>query len=67
MAGTRIGGMKAKEKNLARSKTYYEDLGRAGGTVSRGGGFTNPELARAAGIKGGKASRRGSINGTAKG
>ena len=59
MAGTREGGLKTRERNLAKNPNYYRDLGRAGGCKSRGGGFTfNPELARRAGAIGGAKSRR---------
>jgi general stress protein YciG len=38
---------------------FYESIGRLGGRKSRGGGFAkNPELARQAGARGGRASRR---------
>lgn len=60
MAGTRRGGMKAAATNKMRyGAQFYETIGRMGGRKSRGGGFAkNPELARVAGQKGGKASRR---------
>lgn len=60
MAGTRPGGMKAAATNKMRyGAQFYETIGRMGGRKSRGGGFAkNPELARVAGQKGGKASRR---------
>ena len=60
MAGTVKGGQKAALTNKQRyGSTFYEQIGRLGGKISRGGGFAkNPELAREAGRKGGKASRR---------
>lgn len=60
MAGTRRGGMKAAATNKMRyGAQFYETIGRMGGRKSRGGGFAkNPELARIAGQRGGKASRR---------
>lgn len=60
MSGTRRGGMKAAATNKMRyGAQFYETIGRMGGRKSRGGGFAkNPELARVAGQKGGKASRR---------
>ncbi len=60
MAGTRAGGRKAAATNKMRyGANFYELIGRRGGKVSRGGGFAkDPELARVAGAKGGRASRR---------
>ena len=38
MAGTKIGGIKAKEANLAKySKDYYKNIGRKGGVVGKRG------------------------------
>lgn len=37
---------------------FYEDAGRKGGKISRGGGFADHDLAVRAGRIGGKASRR---------
>jgi general stress protein YciG len=60
MAGTRSGGRKAAATNKQRyGMNFYESIGRLGGRKSRGGGFAkNPELARQAGARGGRASRR---------
>lgn len=63
MAGTRIGGIRAARTNKQRygdgENGFYPQIGRLGGTISRGGGFAgNRELAIEAGRKGGKASRR---------
>lgn len=60
MAGTIEGGRKAAQTNKQRyGKNFYEVIGAAGGRKSRGGGFqNNRELARTAGSKGGKTSRR---------
>lgn len=60
MAGTKGGGLKAAATNKQRyGSTFYELIGRKGGSISRGGGFAqNSELARVAGAKGGRASRR---------
>ena len=61
MAGTSIGGIKAAITNKAKhGEDFYVRMGRLGGTISRGGGFAaNRELAREAGRKGGKKSKRG--------
>ena len=60
MSGTKIGGLKAAKTNKQRyGANFYEHIGRAGGTISRGGGFAkNRALAVEAGRKGGQASRR---------
>ncbi|HSX41266.1 MAG TPA: KGG domain-containing protein [Candidatus Saccharimonadales bacterium] len=60
MAGTKYGGVKAAQTNKQRyGMNFYMTIGAMGGRKSRGGGFAkNPDLARAAGRKGGMASRR---------
>lgn len=59
MAGTKAGGLKAAAKNLAKNPNFYRDIGRIGGQNGHTGGFAaNPELARTAGAKGGRISRR---------
>lgn len=63
MAGTVAGGRKAYESLRARLgddyMEYRREMGRKGGLKSQGGGFArDPELARSAGSKGGKTSRR---------
>ena len=59
MAGTKAGGIKAAQKNLANDPNFYRRIGRIGGRNGHTGGFAaNPELARIAGAKGGKISRR---------
>ncbi len=60
MAGTRAGGRQAAVTNKQRyGANFYEMIGKKGGKISKGGGFAqNPELARVAGAKGGRASRR---------
>ena len=60
MPGTRNGGLKAAATNKARyGKEFYVKIGQSGGRKSRNGGFAaNPELARIAGAKGGRASRK---------
>jgi len=59
MAGTKAGGKKAAAKNLARDPLFYARIGAKGGRNGNTGGFAaNPELARIAGAKGGRISRR---------
>ena len=59
MAGTKAGGIKAAKKNLARDPAFYAKIGAKGGKNGKTGGFAaNPELARIAGAKGGRISRR---------
>jgi len=60
MAGTKTGGLKAAEKNRKRhGEDFYKRIGRKGGLTGQTGGFAaNPELARIAGAKGGRISRR---------
>lgn len=65
MAGNKEGGLKAAAKNLQRDPDFYVKIGAKGGSAtykSHGilkGFAANPELARKAGRKGGKISRRG--------
>ena len=61
MAGTKEGAKKAAATNKARhGKDFYANIGRTGGQKGRTGGFyANRELAREAGRKGGRISRRG--------
>jgi general stress protein YciG len=59
MAGTKAGGKLAAAKNLAKDPFFYAKIGAKGGRNGRTGGFAaNPELARIAGAKGGRISRR---------
>ena len=62
MAGTKAGAKKAAATNKARyGENFYATIGRKGGQNGTTGGFAaNPELARLAGAKGGRISRRGS-------
>ena len=63
MAGTVEGGKKAAAKNLARDPDFYAKIGKIGGKNGTTGGFAaNRELARIAGQKGGRKSRRGPSN-----
>lgn len=61
MAGTKEGGKKAAATNKARhGADFYARIGRKGGQNGTTGGFAaNPELAKIAGRKGGRISRRG--------
>lgn len=60
MAGTKAGGEKAAATNKARhGKDFYAKIGAKGGKLGHTGGFAaNRELARVAGAKGGRISRR---------
>jgi general stress protein YciG len=61
MAGTVSGGRQAAETNKAKyGKDFYAKIGAIGGRNGHTGGFAaNKELARLAGAKGGKISKRG--------
>lgn len=61
MAGTKKGGAKAAATNKTKyGADFYARIGAMGGKVGRTGGFyANRELARSAGAKGGRISRRG--------
>lgn len=61
MSGTRAGGLKAYKTNIAKQGAdFYERIGAKGGRSGHTGGFaSNPELARIAGAKGGRISKRG--------
>lgn len=62
MAGTKQGGQLAALTNKAKyGPDFYAQIGAKGGKNGHTGGFyANRELARTAGAKGGKISRRGS-------
>lgn len=61
MAGTYAGAIKARNTNYEKhGKDFYKRIGRKGGKKGHTGGFfANRELARKAGQKGGKISKRG--------
>lgn len=62
MSGTKAGGIKARKTNYERKgKDFYKVIGKKGGSVEgiKKGFAFNPELAKEAGRKGGKISRRG--------
>lgn len=60
MTGTKAGGQKAAKTNKKKhGEDFYRIIGSKGGQLGHTGGFAaNPELARIAGAKGGRASRR---------
>lgn len=70
MAGTKAGGLKAREKNLAKNPNFYKEIGAKGGLKSRGGGFASITVcncnvidgshikSQCSGVKGGRISRR---------
>jgi general stress protein YciG len=60
MAGTKAGGHAAAKTNKAKyGEDFYAKIGAKGGSLGRTGGFfANRELARTAGAKGGRISRR---------
>ena len=61
MAGTTAGGKKAARTNKEKyGDNFYREMGRKGGKNGHTGGFAaNPELAKIAGAKGGRISKRG--------
>lgn len=60
MVGTKAGGLKAAATNKKRhGKDFFKKIGSKGGQNGHTGGFaSNPELARTAGAKGGRISKR---------
>jgi general stress protein YciG len=60
MAGTKDGGQKAADTNKKKyGSDFYAKIGAKGGKLGKTGGFyANRELARMAGAKGGRISRR---------
>lgn len=60
MSGTKAGGLKARETTISKyGREFYRTIGSKGGQNGHTGGFAaNPALAKVAGRKGGKASRR---------
>lgn len=70
MAGTKLGGERARETNYKRhGEDFYRRIGKKGGQNSHTGGFgsnvigkdglTGPQRARIVGAKGGRISKRG--------
>ena len=69
MPGNKIGGRKAAKTNILKyGKDFYARIGAKGGRNGHTGGFAaNPALARIAGAKGGRKSRRTGVkNGQGK-
>lgn len=69
MVGTKAGGKKAAETNrLKYGDDFYRNIGKRGGQMGHTGGFAaNPALARIAGARGGRISRRTGVkNGEGK-
>ena len=61
MAGTKVGGQAAATTNKKKyGSDFYAKIGQKGGRVkgTKGGFAANPELAKIAGAKGGRISRR---------
>ena len=62
MAGSKLGGQKAAATNIERhGRNFYREIGAMGGsrTGTKPKGFAaNPELAKIAGAKGGRISKR---------
>ena len=67
MAGTKAGGQAAAATNKAKyGSDFYAKIGASGGKKGTTGGFfANRDLARVAGAKGGRISRRTSTKKTA--
>ena len=63
MSGTKSGGIKAAITNKIKyAKDFYAEIGRKGGRNGHTGGFAaNPEIAKLAGQKGGKKSKRWNV------
>jgi len=61
MSGTMAGGLKTKAKILAKDPHHYEKIGAKGGHATGPKGFAVSGLARIAGAKGGRKSRRDGI------
>lgn len=61
MSGTKAGGLKTAKTNYEKyGKDFYRNIGKKGGKNGHTGGFAaNPALAKIAGRKGGKVSKRG--------
>lgn len=64
MAGNRAGGLKAKQKNLAKNPNHYRDIGKKGGQAQVPKGFAKMsrkrllEISSKGGLNPGKARRK---------
>lgn len=73
MSGSRIGGLKCRDKNISREADFYKRIGKTGGINSHNGGFAkvikcNCNLfdhehtkSQCAGKKGGTISKRSKL------
>ncbi|BBE45462.1 hypothetical protein RE2895_23930 [Rhodococcus erythropolis] len=60
VSGTKAGGLKARDRNLSKDPDFYKKIGAIGGRLGTTGGFAaDRKLARIAGAKGGRISKRG--------
>lgn len=54
MAGTKVGGLRAAQKNKENDPDFYKKIGKVGGKLGTTGGFyQDSERAKEAGKKGG--------------
>lgn len=64
MTGTRAGGLKTAQKNIAKNPDFYHQIGGIGGKNGNTGGFAS-EIVGRDGLTGPqRASKVGSIGGT---
>lgn len=62
MAGTKAGGIKARQTNISRyGKDFYTKIGAKGGKISKTGGFAYGDNGQKFGAIGGRLSRRGRV------
>ena len=60
MAGTKAGGAKARDRNLAKDPNFYVKIGAIGGRKTSGYAFAHGKVDPSeAGMIGGRISRRG--------
>lgn len=65
MAGNTIGGIKARDKNLAKNPNFYKEIGSRGGSVTfashgviKGFATMSPEKLKEVSAKGGKGKKK---------